>query len=181
MDFPGVVGMSGPPKLPLEERRLRGRSAGRDSGGRALPDPANVVALHGVDGGLPAVPSTLTPDGPGAGRWRRIWGECTWLSPQTDLDVVTRLCEQEDLYAGMKAALADEGFYVTGSMGQKRTNPLLGDLRATADQMLKLEKEIGLTPAARGSMGVAEVKGSGVVENNPLMGILERAAGRGQR
>lgn len=172
--------MPGPPKTPLEERRRKGRSPGRDSGGRALPDPENVIALHGVDGGLPATPATVAPDGPGAGRWRRIWGECTWLSPQTDLDVVTRLCESEDLYAGMKAALAEEGFYVTGSMGQKRTNPLLGDLRATADQMLKLEKELGLTPAARGSMGVAEVKASAVVENNPLADILTRAAGRGR-
>lgn len=172
--------MPGPPKTPLEERRRKGRTPGRDSGGRKLPDPENVVPLRGVDGTMPSPPPSLAEDGPGAERWTRIWREAKWLSPATDRDVVVRLCEAEDLYAGMAKALAGEGFYVTGSQGQLRPNPLLSQLRATAAQMLQLEREIGLTPAARGSLGVGEVKPAGEA-SNPLTEILLRAAERGTR
>jgi P27 family predicted phage terminase small subunit len=170
--------MPGPPKAPLEERRRKGRSPGRDSGGRKLPDPANVVQLRPVEGGAPALalPDTVLPDGAGAARWAAIWREAAWLSPQTDRDVVTRLCELEDLRAGMKDALADAGFYVEGSQGQKRPNPLLVQIRDTERLMLALEKECGLTPSSRGSLGVAEVQGEGAA--NPLEQILRRAAGR---
>lgn len=163
---------------PLEERRRRGRSATRDSGGRKLPDPKNVVALKGVDGHLPAVPGSLEPAGAGSARWERIWREARWLSPATDEDVVTRLCELEDLREGMRKALADEGFYVTGSQGQLRPNPLIAQIRATEAAMVRLERECGLTPVSRGAMGVGEVKAASV---NPLNEILERAARRGAR
>ncbi|MCP2265562.1 phage terminase small subunit P27 family [Promicromonospora thailandica] len=171
--------MPGPPKTPLEERRRKGRSPGRDSGGRPLPDEANVVALRGIDGDrIPDVPPTLVEDGQGARRWVRIWREATWLAPATDIDVVTRLCEAEDLLSGMAGALAEQGFYVKGSQGQLRPNPLLSQMRATAAQMLQLEREIGLTPSARGSLGVAEVKPE---SDNPLVAILQAAANRGTR
>lgn len=170
--------MPGPSKAPLEERRRKGRSPGRDSGGRKLPDPTNVVPLRGVEGGAPKMPPTIVPDGAGAARWTSVWREATWLSPQTDGDVITRLCELEDLREGMKAALADEGFYVAGSQGQKRPNPLLVQIRDTERLMLTLEKECGLTPSARGSLGVAEV--TGPAPANPLEAILRRAAGRGR-
>ncbi len=167
--------MPGPPKKPLEQRRAHGRSPGRDSGGRKLPDAGNVVALRGVEGRLPPLPDTLAPEKAGALRWAAIWSEATWLAPATDRDVVTRLCEQEQLREAMKGALADEGFYVKGSMGQLRPNPLLSHIRATEAQILALEKECGLTPSSRGSLGVAEVKQA---EENPLVAILQRASGR---
>lgn len=165
--------MPGPQKTPLEERRRKGRSPGRDSGGRKLPEPGNVVALRGVEGDLPAVPSTLDPDAAGAVRWLRIWREASWLAPATDTEVVTRLCECEQLREAMKAALADEGFYVKGSQGQLRPNPLLAQIRATESQILVLERECGLTPSSRGSLGVGEVKPE---NDNPLAAILQRAA-----
>lgn len=168
--------MPGPPKKPLEERRRRGRSPGRDSGGRKLPEPANVVALKGVEGAIPEPPATVEPDGAGAARWVRIWREASWLAPATDADVVERLCIAEDQVVAMRKALADEGFYVTGSQGQLRPNPLIAQIRATNGEILKLERECGLTPSARGSLGVGEVKAA---EENPLNEILRRAANRG--
>lgn len=167
--------MPGPPKAPLEERRRKGRSKNRDSGGRRLPDPSKVVALRGVEGDIPETPATLEPGKAGAIRWVRIWREAKWLAPGTDTEVVTRICEAEQLREAMKAALADEGFYVKGSMGQVRPNPLLTQIRATEAQILKLERECGLTPSSRGSLGVGEVKPT---ETNPLLEVLERAAGR---
>lgn len=169
--------MPGPQKAPLEQRRRTGRSPGRDSGGRKLPDPGKVVALRGVDGEAPKAPSTLAPGKAGEIRWTRIWREATWLSPATDGEVVTRLCEAEQLREAMRAALADEGFYVKGSQGQLRPNPLLNQIRATESQILQLERECGLTPSSRGSLGVGEVKNPD--DDNPLLTILRRAAGRG--
>ncbi len=143
---------------PLETRRAHGRSPGRDSGGRPLPAPANVVQLRGIEGQAPGVPDSLVEDGPGARRWVRIWREASWLSPTVDIDVVTRLCEYEDLLLAMKAALEDQGFYVEGSQGQPRPNPLLAQIRATNAQLLALEGDCGLTPSSRGKLGVGEVK-----------------------
>ena len=161
-------------KAPLEERRRRGRSANRDSGGRELPDQSNVVHLEGVKGGIPDLPPTVGEEGPGAERWTRIWREAKWLSPATDIDIVERICIGEDLVAGMRSALAEEGFYVTGSQGQVRPNPLLAQVRAQLGQMLQMERECGLTPSARGDLGVAEVTD----KSNPLEQILQQAAAR---
>lgn len=167
------------PKAPLEERRRKGRSPNRDSGGRPLPDPSNVVQLRGIDGDTPPpVPSTLVEDGVGADRWMRIWRDARWLSIDTDVDVVTRLCEAEDLRQGLKVALAETGFHVKGSMGQMRPNPLLAQVRAAGAQILQLERECGLTPVSRGSLGVGEVVGPAA---NPLEDILKAAANRGPR
>lgn len=166
--------MPTPPK-PLEERRRKGRSPGRDSGGRKLPDPANVVQLRGVDGGVPPVPECLLEDGVGAVRWERIWREARWLSPDTDIALITRLCEVEDRRQGMKEALADEGFYVVGSQGQMRQNPLIAQVKAAEAQILQMERECGLTPSSRGAMGVGEVKGPAA---NPLNDLLTKAANR---
>lgn len=171
--------MPGPPKEPLEERRRKGRSPGRDSGGRKLPDESNVVALRGIDGDKPPeLPLTVAEDGAGADRWTRIWREARWLSPDTDIDVVTRLCEAIDMRVTMRQELAEKGFYVTGSMGQLRPNPLLSQIRAVETQILQLERECGLTPTARGALGVGEVKEP---TSNPLDAILKVAAGRMER
>lgn len=164
---------------PLEERRRKGRSAGRDSGGRKLPDPENVVPLRGVEGRLPAVPETLVPDGEGARRWDAIWREAKWLAPATDIDVVTRLCEALDMRQAMRKALDQAGFYVKGSQGQLRPNPLLTQIRAQEAQILSLEQECGLTPVSRGRMGVGEVTPE--ESDNPLVGILNRHAEKSAR
>lgn len=164
---------------PLEERRRKGRSPGRDSGGRKLPGGENVTALRPVDGALPKLPPTLAEGSEGARRWVSIWREAKWLSPATDLEVITRLCEAIELREGMRAALAEAGFYVKGSQGQLRPNPLLGQIRATEAQILQLETVCGLTPSSRGQLGVAETKGPDA--DNPLVGILQRHAERAAR
>lgn len=168
--------MAGPPKKPLEERRRLGRSPGRDSGGRKLPAPDNVIPLRGIEGDAPPpLPHSLKPDGVGAERWDRIWRDARWLSIDTDIDVVTRLCEAEDQRQAMKEALAETGFFIEGSQGQKRPNPLLAQGRAVGADILKLERECGLTPSSRGSLGVGEVKAP---DASPLDELLKMAANR---
>jgi len=171
---------SGRRSAPLEQKRAKGRSPGRDSGGRKLPEPANVVALPGSKDKTPPPPESLVEDGPGRDRWTQLWREAGgWLSPGTDWHLLVRLCEAEDMRHGMRVALAEEGFYVKGSMGQMRPNPLIDKLRLQDAEILRMERECGLTPSARGALGVGEV-GDGE-DANPLTAILRAAAQRGAR
>jgi len=170
--------MPGPPKAPIEQRRLRGARPGRDSGGRKLPDPpaTNVVGLPGTGDSAPQRPASIPDDTPGAVRWERIWREAgQWLAAGTDWHILVRLCEAENMRDGMRQALADTGFFITGSMGQQVPNPLIDKLRMQDAEILKMETHCGLTPSARGALGVGEVKQSG---SSPLDQILKDAAGR---
>lgn len=178
----------GRPPKPVEQKRKTGRSPGRDSGGRKLPDPpSNVHALPtavptpaATAPDVPELPDTLLPGGAGARRWSRLWRESkSWLNPGVDHHILVRLCEAEDLRHGMKAALNQEGFYVTGSTGQLRPNPLIDKLTRLDDQITKYESLCGLTPSDRGRLGVGEVGGGDGEHESPLAAILARAAGRG--
>lgn len=148
---------AGRPRKPLEQKRLTARSATKDSAGRPLPDPSNIVALPGCGDEPPVMPDSIVDDGPGSKRWRDTWSAGkSWISPQTDFHLVVRLCEAEDMRTAMAADLGRD-FMVTGSMGQMRPNPLIDKLRALDDQITKYEQLLGFSPSSRGTLGVAEV------------------------
>lgn len=144
----------GPARKPVEQKRLTGRSQGRDAGGRELPEPVVVLAASSTP---PKPPATLGDTGGDV--WERLWvaGQA-WLSAETDLDVITRLCESHDEREAMREQLALDGYMVMGSVGQMRPHPLLAHLRALEAQMTRWETECGFTPAARSKLGYAEVK-----------------------
>ena len=140
---------AGRPPTPTERKRRTG-----NPGKRPLPEP--VVQLAAV-AHIPPPPATLAE----AGRtvWERLWtaGQA-WLSPTTDLDLLTRLCEAHDEREAIRDAIAEEGYMVTGSMGQRRANPLLSELRSLEAQMTRYESLCGFTPTDRARLGYAEVK-----------------------
>lgn len=145
---------------PVELKRRQG-----NLGKRPLPEAA--VTLVGSDD-VPPVPITLQEHGREA--WHRLWSAArAWLSPQTDLDVMTRLCEYHDERAAIRAELAETGYLVHGSQGQPRPNPLIGTLRDLESQMTKLEALCGFNPSDRGRLGYAEVK-----RQSKLDELLER-------
>lgn len=106
---------------------------------------------------IPPAPDTLA--GAGTAAWERLWtaGQA-WLSPATDLDVLTRLCEAHDEREAMRDQVAQDGYMVTGSMGQMRAHPLLSEIRALESQMTKWESLCGFTPTDRARLGYAEIK-----------------------
>lgn len=112
---------------------------------------------------IPAAPDSL--DSRGRNAWDRLWtaGQA-WLSPQTDLDIVTRLCEAHDMREALLAELNATGFMVEGSTGQMRVNPLFDKILALETLMTKYEGLCGFTPADRARLGVAEVKRASAVE-----------------
>ncbi|MFB7907655.1 phage terminase small subunit P27 family [Kitasatospora sp. NPDC056076] len=140
---------AGRPPTPTERKRRTG-----NPGGRPLPEP--VVQLAAV-AHLPSPPATLGDTGRAA--WDRLWtaGQA-WLSPATDMDVLTRLCEAHDEREAMRDQVAADGYMVPGSMGQTRAHPLLTQIRALEAQMTKWESLCGFTPTDRARLGYAEVK-----------------------
>jgi P27 family predicted phage terminase small subunit len=143
-----------PARKPVEQRRLTGRSPTRDAGGVKLPEPVVVLAACAS---VPKPPASLGDVG--CAVWDRLWTAAqVWLSPQTDLDVMTRLCEAHDLREALRGQIAKDGFVVAGSKGQYRPNPLLAFKHDLESQMTRWEVECGFTPAARAKLGYAEVK-----------------------
>lgn len=144
----------GRPPKPIERKRLTGRGPGKDSAGRALPEP--IVTLAAV-ASIPPPPPMLLEDGREV--WDRLWTAGQgWLSIATDLDVLTRLCEAHDERKAMQAQIAADGWMVEGSQGQPRPHPLLTHLRTLEKQMTSWESLCGFTPSDRSRLGYAEVK-----------------------
>ncbi len=112
---------------------------------------------------IPAAPETLGEAGERA--WARLWtaGQA-WLSPTTDVDLLTRLCEAHDEREAMRDQIAVDGYMVAGSMGQQRAHPLLSEVRALESQITKYESLCGFTPSDRARLGYAEVKRASKLE-----------------
>jgi P27 family predicted phage terminase small subunit len=159
--------MPGPSKTPLELKRKRG-----NPGKENLPAKTETAALTPADG-IPPVPITLQAAGRAV--WTRLWtaGQA-WLSPDTDLDILTRLAEYHDEREAVRAELAATGYLVPGSMGQDRINPLVGALRDIESHMTKLEGLCGFNPSDRGRLGYAEVKRQSKLEE-----LLAKRGNRG--
>jgi len=182
---------SGPRSAPTAVKRAKGRSAGRDSGGRKLPEPVLVAAtpapaveaeagatltvLPGGEDRTPELPDSLEEDGPGAARWARTWRDAAWLHVDFDRDAVLRLCEAEDARKVIREEILSDGVMIPGSMGQSRAHPLISQQRAIEAAMLGLERELGLTPAARSSLGVGERQEE---KTSALLTIMAAAAAR---
>lgn len=148
--------MTGPPPIPTERVRARG-----NPGHKKLPTP--VVELAAVSQ-TPRPPAQLMDAGREA--WDRLWTAAqAWLSPKTDLGIMTRLCESIDLRAAMMEQIEEDGLMVKGSMGQVRVNPLLDKMIALDAQITRFEGLCGFTPADRARLGVAEVKRASAVED----------------
>ena len=144
----------GRPRKPTEQKRKTGRSPGRDTGGRPLPEPtATLPAVADI----PPAPETLGSIGRVV--WERLWSAGKgWLSITTDVDLLTRLCQAHDERDAMRQQIAADGLMVLGSQGQLRPHPLLAHLRALEAQMTRWEGLCGFTPSDRSRLGYAEVR-----------------------
>jgi P27 family predicted phage terminase small subunit len=141
--------MPGPAPIPIERKRATG-----NPGKRSLPQ-AVVHLAYSAD--IPPRPASLSEVGGSV--WERLWKAGQgWLSTQTDLDIMTRLCEAHDEREAIRRDLAESGYLVQGSKGQLRPNPLIRTLRELESQLTRLEALCGFNPSDRGRLGFAEVK-----------------------
>lgn len=136
---------AGRPPIPNEIKRLTGRTPTTDTGGRPLPDLANVVALPPAER-MPEYPSGIGADG--AELWRLAWDEAVaWLSPATDMVAVERACRLRD-----DLAVARARYHAT-------TDPKDAKVVALLSKELGIAlSELGFTPTSRTKLGVAEVQ-----------------------
>lgn len=136
---------AGRPPKPIEQKRRTGRSPGRDSGGRKLPEAGVVVALPMADG-VPDCPSDFGLDA--VRLWARVWqAGITWVSPTSDMEAVEQACRLAD-----DIAVARHRYRAT-------TDPKDGQMVVKLDTALaQALSRIGFDPAARSRLGIAEVK-----------------------
>ena len=130
----------GRPPKPIELKRLTG-----NPGKRALPDQKELVLLPSAYD-IPEPQRPLMP----AGRemWDRVWGMGqTWLSPNTDLEILLMTCE-----------LMDERWNLRARVMRDQRPEERKQLRDLDKQLVANLSLLGFTPTDRSRLGVAEVK-----------------------
>jgi hypothetical protein len=131
---------AGRPSKPIEQKRLLG-----NPGRRPLPEQGAVQIL-------PGIAETPEPSRPllkyGRELWDKVWEQgLNWISPNTDFEILLMTCEMIDERWNLRVKVMTEG--------QAKDRRALRDLdRAIQSQLASL----GLTPADRSRLGVAEVK-----------------------
>jgi P27 family predicted phage terminase small subunit len=139
--------------VPTEQKRLHGRGPGKDCAGNALPAPITVLPAPEA---VPPVPGYLCATG--RAHWDRVWRQAAaWLS-ESDAGAAERYCWLFDWLDVMREAVVEQGLTVRGSTGQPTAHPLLARIEAANAELRLLEGRLGLDPAARSALGVAEVR-----------------------
>ena len=132
--------MGRPPK-PIEQKRALG-----NPGRRPLPQEGSLVLLPSMYE-VPEPPRPLITQ---AARdiWERIWsmGQ-TWLSPQTDIELLLMTCE-----------MVDERWNLRIKVLQDNRPEERKGLRDLERQLVANLSLLGFTPTDRSRLGVAEVK-----------------------
>lgn len=120
----------------------------------------------------PMLPEALNEVG--AESWHRLWTHAHWLNPTTDLNMVLRYCRYLDLSAQLQAVVDAEGVTTTSTKGTTMTHPALRELREVDTAIVRMEKELGLSPKSRTAVGAAEMQGR---RNLTVLSILETLNG----
>lgn len=134
---------AGRPPKPIEEKRRLG-----NPGKRALPSPNEVVTLEAAN----RIPEPLRPLGKmGLEFWQRTWEVgMNWISPKADIELMM-----------MTAEMIDERTILRTLVFQDRNADrpkLRAGLRELEKQIQSNLALLGLSPADRARLGLAEVK-----------------------
>jgi hypothetical protein len=132
--------MGRPPK-PIEQKRALG-----NPGKRPLPTEGSLVLLPSMYE-IPEPPRPLVTEAAKA-LWNRTWsmGQ-TWLSPQTDIELLLMTCEMVDERWNLRIKVLQD------SRPEERKG-----LRDLERQLVANLSLLGFTPTDRSRLGVAEVK-----------------------
>jgi hypothetical protein len=132
--------MGRPPK-PIEQKRALG-----NPGKRPLPTEGSLVLLPSMYE-IPEPPRPIVTEAAKA-LWTRTWtmGQ-TWLSPQTDIELLLMTCE-----------MVDERWNLRIKVLQDNRPEERKGLRDLERQLIANLSLLGFTPTDRSRLGVAEVK-----------------------
>lgn len=144
----------GRPPKPAEQKRRLG-----NPGKRAMPAVGDVAPLSSLS-------ATLPPDlgSDGLSLWEAVSQAAkAWLAP-SDAPTLLLLCELYDRRAMLKGHLDADGPLIMRPDGHMVANPVMQMLATTEKQIADLASSLGLTPADRTRMGLAEVKAQNAFE-----------------
>jgi hypothetical protein len=135
-----MANMGRPPK-PIEQKRALG-----NPGKRPLPTEGSLVLLPSMYE-IPEPPRPIVTEAAKA-LWNRTWtmGQ-TWLSPQTDIELLLMTCE-----------MVDERWNLRIKVLQDNRPEERKGLRDLERQLIANLSLLGFTPTDRSRLGVAEVK-----------------------
>jgi hypothetical protein len=135
-----MANMGRPPK-PIEQKRALG-----NPGKRPLPTEGSLVLLPSMYE-VPEPPRPIVTEAAKA-LWNRTWtmGQ-TWLSPQTDIELLLMTCE-----------MVDERWNLRIKVLQDNRPEERKGLRDLERQLIANLSLLGFTPTDRSRLGVAEVK-----------------------
>lgn len=142
------MGRRGPPPTPTKVLDRRGSWRGKVRG----PEPT-------APPGRPSCPACLTAGAKYA--WRQLIAQLEAMGTLTVVDghALARYCQMWDQWSRYQRRLAKEGdvVEVEDSAGNTvlRLRPEVGEARRLSAELLRIEREHGLTPAARASLAVA--------------------------
>lgn len=112
-----------------------------------------VVPLH--EGAVPSAVSALgaavVPDGVDAGHWRMVTAAAPWLTVADGL-VVKALCHALADYDQARAQVEAHGVMVMAKSGELIPNPWYKVVTERRAELVKLAREVGLTPLVRQRM-----------------------------
>lgn len=143
--------MPRPPK-PARLKLVEGRSPGRDSGGRKVPESPKFIR----QGQAPDAPDWL--DAEALAEWRRVaptLERLDLLKPE-DRALLSAYCETWSVYVAAVQRVRAEGLTITSpKSGVVHRNPAVTVAETARMHLLRLASEFGLTPAAEQRLAVA--------------------------
>lgn len=141
--------MPRPPK-PARLKLVEGRSPGRDSGGRKVPEAPKFIRQ------APDAPDWL--DAEALAEWRRVaptLERLDLLKPE-DRALLSAYCETWSVYVAAVQRVRAEGLTITSpKSGVVHRNPAVTVAETARMHLLRLASEFGLTPAAEQRLAVA--------------------------
>jgi len=137
---------------PIEKKRALG-----NPGKRALPDIAETHAISAI--GLP--PGHIGDAG--LEMWNQVTAASPWLG-ESDRPLIVQFCEMADRKQHLSEQLKQTDDVLLTDKGYAYANPLVGMLSTLQGEMLKMMSLLGLTPADRARLGLAEVKAQSTLE-----------------
>lgn len=144
----------GRPPKPTESKRKLG-----NPGQRPIPSPSVVAEVTPIDPLAP--PADLGM----AGRelWEHINNAAVWLAA-SDRPMVVLLCQKYDRRDEYRAIANSTDPLLWTDKGYAYANPIVAMLSTLENEITKLAAQLGLTPAERTRMGLAEVKAKNAFE-----------------
>lgn len=138
--------------VPIEKKRLMG-----NPGKRSLPKATQALTPMSAE-----PPEHLAESG------AKLWSSLAnlgalWLS-HTDTPTILLACEMQDRRNAMLVTVISQGLMINTKSNGLIKHPLLPEITALEKQLASMFSSLGLTPADRSRLGVAEVKAASKLE-----------------